>query len=194
LLKILVLLVAVSPLFIRCTTTPSHAKSAPPPPKKQQVNIDSIPREPQVTHIASGDPTSQIARVVSYSYLDIEDYEEDTLTRAHSFQMMPGYARYLWKYDPHPKVILTKKQVHRLLTIINSPRSYEKVRSTCYSPRNCFCFYNSKKEIIGYIQVCFESGRLYAVPDFKGTESGTLSKSGIKRLRNFCLSAGITVR
>lgn len=136
----------------------------------------------------------QITRIVSYSYLDMEDYEEDTFSRAPSFQMMPGYSRYLWKYDPHPKVILSKKQIRRLLAIINAPKTYKKIKSTCYSPRNCFCFYNAKKEIIGYYQVCFESSRLYSVPDFKGSTSGTLSESGIKRLRNFCLSAGIMVR
>ena len=35
---------------------------------------------------------------------------------------------------------------------------------------------------------------LISIPAFKGSESGTLSESGVKRLRNFCLSAGITAR
>ena len=193
--KIQVLLLSLSPLLYGCTNASSHNKTTPPAAKKPRVNIDSIAREPQVTHIESGVIGPQkISRVVSYSYLDIEDYEEDTLSKAASFQIMPGYARYLWKYDPHPKVVLTKRQIRRLLAIINSPKTYKNVKSTCYSPRNCFCFYNAKKEIVGYYQVCFENNRLYCVPDFKGSESGTLSESGAKRLKNFCLSAGITVR
>jgi len=192
--KLPALILSLYPLFTGCSGTPSQARTTPPVAKKLHVKVDSLTREPQVTNIVSGNPRSQITRVVSYSYLDVEDYEEDTFTRAPSFQMMPGYARFLWKYDPHPKVVLTKKQIRRLMAIISVPKSYKKIQSTCYSPRNCFCFYNAKKEIIGYYQVCFENSRLYCVPEFNGSESGTLSESGAKRLRNFCLSAGITVR
>jgi hypothetical protein len=196
LVKIPFLLVSLSPLLIGCTNASPHDKSknAPPVAKRPHARIDSLSREPQTANIGSGEINAQITRVVSYSYLDIEDYEEDTFSKAPSFQMMPGYSRFLWKYDPHPKVILTKKQTRRLLAIINTPKTYKKIKSNCYSPRNCFCFYNAKKEIIGYYQVCFESSRLFSVPAFKGSESGTLSESGVKRLRNFCLSAGITAR
>ena len=178
-----------------CNTTTAHSKTTPPPAKKKpHVIVDSVAVEPQTTHIAYGDLRAQVTRVVSYSYLDVEDYEEDTFSKAPLLQMMPGYSRVGWKYDPRPKVVLTKKQVHRLLTILSAPKTYKQVKSTCYSPRNCFCFYNAKKEIIGYYQVCFDNGRLISVPAFKGSESGTLSESGVKRLRNFCLSAGITAR
>jgi hypothetical protein len=191
-----VVMVSLAAGLAGCTNASPHSnsKTTPAHAKKPPVKIDSISREPQATNIGDGELGSKITRVVSYSYLDIEDYEEDTFSKAPSFQMMPGYSRFLWKYDPHPKVILTKKQTHRLLAIINTPKTYKKIKSNCYSPRNCFCFYNAKKEIIGYYQVCFESSRLFSVPAFKGSESGTLSESGVKRLRNFCLSAGITAR
>ena len=178
-----------------CNTTTAHSKNAPLSIKKKpHAGVDSVAVEPQTTHIAYGDLPARVTRVVSYSYLDVEDYEEDTFSRAPMLQMMPGYARAGWKYDPHPKVVLTKRQIRRLLAILNAPKTYKQVKSTCYSPRNCFCFYNAKKEIIGYYQVCFESSRLISIPAFKGSESGTLSESGVKRLRNFCLSAGITAR
>lgn len=196
--KLPVLVLALSPFLTRCTNASSHennGKPVTPAVKKAHPRrVDSLSSEPQITHIASGNLETQIARVVSYSYLDIEDYEEDTFTKAPTFQMMPGYSRYFWKYDPHPKVILTRKQWHRLLAIISAPATYKPVNSNCLSPRNCFCFYNKRKEIIGYYQVCFENGRLISVPSFKGSESGTFSESGVKRLRKFCLSAGITCR
>jgi hypothetical protein len=126
----------------------------------------------------------------------VEDYEEDTFSRAPSFQMMPGFVRPLWKYDAHPKVVLTKKQTRKLLTIISSPLTYKPIRSNCLSPRNCFCFYNAKKEIIGYYEVCFDNGRLISVPSFpgSGSGSGTLSDLGVRRLKSFCRSNGITAR
>src|SRR6266404_510827 len=151
-LKLPVLILALSPFFIGCTNASSHENAPASTPAKSQkkkppVKVDSLVSEPQVTHIASGNLKTQIARVVSYSYLDVEDYEEDTFSRAPTFQMMPGFSRFLWKYDPHPKVILTKKQTRKLLAIIGSPKTYKPIHSTCYSPRNCFCFYNAKKEI-----------------------------------------------
>jgi hypothetical protein len=188
------LLLCLSPFFSGCNNASSHGNTKPPAIKKPPVPIDSLAGEPQVTNIRSGKSGSPIVRVVSYSYLDVEDYEEDTFTRASSFQMMPGFSRYGWKYDPHPKVVLTRKQIRRLLAIISSPKTYKPIRSNCYSPRNCFCFYNAKKEIVGYYKVSFEEGRLFAVPGFNGSESGTFSASGVKRLRNFCRSAGITCR
>ncbi|HEY4337413.1 MAG TPA: hypothetical protein VGM89_15990 [Puia sp.] len=192
-----VLTLALAPFLTRCTNASSH-EQAPAPPraavKKAHPKSDSLVSEPQVTHIASGNISAQVSRVVCYSYLDMEDYEEDTLTKGATFQMMPGFSRYLWKYDAHPKVILTKRQTHKLLAILSSPKTYKPIRSSCRSPRNCFCFYNKKKEIIGYYQVSFESGRLIAVPGFAGSDSGTFTEQGLKRLRNLCLSAGITVR
>ena len=196
LVKIPLLLLSLSPLFMGCNTTTAHSKNAPLAIKKKPhtAGADSVTVEPQTTHIAYGDLSARTTRVVCYSYLDVEDYEEDTFSRGPLLQMMPGYSRAGWKYDPHPKVILTKKQIRRLLAILNTPKTYKQVKSTCYSPRNCFCFYDTKKEIIGYYEVCFENSRLVAVPGFKGSQSGTLSESGAKRLRNFCLSAGITAR
>jgi hypothetical protein len=192
-----VLVIALAPFLTRCTNAASH-ENAPGPTKHATKNpspkSDSLSTEPQITHIVTENINSQVARVVSYSYLDIEDYEEDTFSRAPTFQMMPGFSRYLWKYDPHPKVVLTKRQTRKLLTIISSPKTYRPIPSTCRTPRNCFCFYNKKKEIIGYYEVSFESARLIAVPGFPGSESGTLSESGLKKLRTFCRSAGITAR
>ena len=192
-----VLTIALAPFFSGCTNASSHETTSipsKPTAKKTSPKPDSLAVEPQVSHIASGNISSQVSRVVCYSYLDIEDYEEDTLTKAPMFQMMPGFSRYLWKYDPRPKVVLTKRQTRRLLAILSSPKTYRPVQSTCRSPRNCFCFYNKKKEIIGYCEVSFENGRLIAVPGFPGSDSGTFSESGLKRLRSFCRSAGITAR
>ena len=198
------LVVALAPFLTGCTNASSHEKSPVPgkpvaktadkPAAKVHPKPDTLTTEPQITHIAAGNLKTQITRVVSYSYLDIEDYEEDTFSRAPTFQMMPGFSRFMWKYDPHPKVVLTRKQTHRLLTIIGSPKTYDPIKSACRSPRNCFCFYNKKKEIIGYYEVCFENGRLIAVPEFPGSESCTLSETGLKQLRRFCRSAGITAR
>jgi len=195
-----VLTLALAPFLTRCTNAASHEKtpispkSTPAAAKKTTPKPDTLAVEPQSTHIASGNFNSQVSRVVCYSYLDIEDYEEDTLTKAPMFQMMPGFSRYLWKYDPHPKVVLTKKQTRKLLAIVSSPKTYKALQSTCRSPRNCFCFYNKKKEIIGYYEVSFESGRVIAVPGFPGSESGTFTATGLKKLRSFCRSAGITTR
>ncbi|HEY4111966.1 hypothetical protein [Puia sp.] len=192
--KLPVLILALLPFLTRCTNASSHETPVKPAVKKSHPKRDSLSSEPQINHIASGNLGSRISRVVCYSYLDIEDYEEDTFTRAPSFQMMPGFSRFFWKYDPHPKVVLTKKQTRRLLAIISTPRTYKPISSSCRSPRTCFCFYNKKKEIIGYYEVCFENSRLIAVPNFHGSESGTLSEQGAKRLRSLCLSAGISVR
>jgi len=199
--KLPVLALALAPFFTHCTNASSHErqenheKPVKPAVKKPRTKTDSLAGEPQITHFAGGENwTAQIARVVSYSYLDVEDYEEDTFTRASSFQMMPGFSRPLWKYDPHPKVVLTKKQVRKLLAIISSPLTYKPIHSNCYSPRNCFCFYNAKKEIIGYYQVCFDNSRLVSVPNLSGSESGTFSEIGGRRLKSFCRSAGITAR
>jgi hypothetical protein len=195
--KLPALVLLCAPFLIRCTNASSHEKAlAPPKPaiKKHQPAPDSLIAEPQITHIAHGDLRSQISRVVCYSYLDIEDYEEDSFTRASTFQMMPGFSRPLWKYDPHPKVVLTKKQTRKLLAILGAPATYKTIHSHCLSPRNCFCFYNNKKEIIGYYEVSFENGREISIPNFEGSGSGTLSEKGLKRLRSFCRSAGITAR
>jgi hypothetical protein len=196
--KIPILTLALAPFLTRCTNASSHEKTPVPPKpavvKKAHPKADSLVSEPQITHIASGNLSAQISRVVCYSYLDMEDYEEDTLSKGANFQMMPGFSRYLWKYDPHPKVVLTKRQTHKLLAILNSPKTYKPIRSSCRSPRNCFCFYNKKKEIIAYCEVSFENNRLIAVPGFPGSESSTLSESGAKKLRSLCRVAGITVR
>lgn len=195
-----VITLALAPFLTRCTNAASHEKTPISPKstaaaaKKTTPKPDTLAVEPQSTHIASGNFNALVSRVVCYSYLDIEDYEEDTLTKAPMFQMMPGFSRYLWKYDPHPKVVLTKKQTRKLLAIISSPKTYKPLQSTCRSPRNCFCFYNKKKEIIGYYEVSFESGRLIAVPGFPGSESGTFTATGLRKLRSFCRSAGITTR
>ena len=194
-----ILVLALASFLARCTNASSHerqenSKPSKPAVKKPRIRTDSLAAEPQLTHFAGGNIKPQIARVVCYSYLDVEDFEEDTFTRASSIQIMPGFSRPLWKYDPHPKVVLTKKQTRKLLAIISAPQSYKPLRSNCYSPRNCFCFYNAKKEIIGYYQVCFENGRLISMPYFPGSDSGTFSESGVRRLKTFCRSAGITAR
>jgi len=195
-----VLTLALAPFLTRCTNASSHEN--PPSPHKPAATKkanpapqpDSLAVEPQTTHITSGNLAAQTSRVVCYSYLDMEDYEEDTLTKGPNYQMMPGFSRFLWKYDPHPKVVLTKRQTRKLLAIMNSPKTYRPIHSSCRSPRNCFCFYNKKKEIIAWCEVSFENSRLIAVPGFPGSESGTFSETGAKKLRTLCRSAGITVR
>src|ERR1700749_5110219 len=102
LIRLPALLLLCAPFLTRCTNASSHEKApAPPKPagKKHQPTPDSLISEPQITHIAHGDLRCQSTRVVCYSYLDIEDYQEDTFTRASNFQMMPRFSRPLWKYD-----------------------------------------------------------------------------------------------
>ena len=80
--KIHVLLLSLSPLFMGCNTTTAHSKNAPLSIKKKpHAGVDSVAVEPQTTHIAYGDLPARVTRVVSYSYLDVEDYEEDTFSR-----------------------------------------------------------------------------------------------------------------
>lgn len=138
-------------------------------------------------------PASNIAKVVSYSFLDVHDYDEDSLIKGQLLRIMPKYDQYLRKGDPHPKVILTGAQIPRLLSIINDPKSYRNVTAFCYSPRNCFCFYNNRNEIVGFYEVCFECTRMESVPAFKASKKGGLTDDAADRLKKFCLAAGITV-
>jgi len=99
-IKLPALILALAPFLTRCTNAASHENSPNPSKpaavKKTHPKPDSLSTEPQTTHIADGKISSQITRVVCYSYLDVEDYEEDTFTRAPTFQMMPGFSRFLW--------------------------------------------------------------------------------------------------
>jgi len=72
--KLPVLVLALSPFLTRCTNASSHennGKPIPPAVKKTRPRrVDSLSSEPQITHIASGNLETQIARVVA-SAVDI---------------------------------------------------------------------------------------------------------------------------
>ena len=124
---------------------------------------------------------------------DLDEEEDDTMNRGQLLQMMPGYAQYLRKNDPRPKVILTGEKIPRLLSIINDPKTYKNGSAFCYNPRNFFCFYNSRNEIIAYYEVCFECGKFDARPEIKTRKKDPgFREAGLNRLSKFCRAAGIS--
>ena len=163
-------------------------------PKK---TTDSIAPESQLTRIDHAKrahfPESEVSKAVAYSFLDDHDYEDDSLTKGQLLPIMPDYSQYLWKYDRHPKVRLNRRQARHLLSIINDPKNYGVGAAFCYSPRNCFCFYDAKNEIIGFYELCFECSRIESIPQFTSSRKGGLSDKGVRELKRFCQAAGVTV-
>lgn len=172
----------------RKTTTSQSRPSARP---------DTVTAESQRMNLDKGKKTlflsSGVTKVVSYSFLDIHDYEFDSVLKGQLLRVMPEYSQYLRKDDPHPKTILMKSDMQKLLGIINTENTYTRGVTSCYFPRNCFVFYNSKDEIIGYYEICFECGRISSFPEFKLARKGGLSDIGLSRLRSFCQRTRITI-
>jgi hypothetical protein len=160
---------------------------------------DSIYVESQVVNFGKGKyniflKRKDVNRTVEYSYLDVHDYEDDTFTKGPILQIMPKVTEFSWKYDPKPKVVLTNEQAAELLSIINDPNNYKFGRAFCFFPRNCFCFYNSKNEIIGFLEVCFECSQIESFPRFKNARKGDLTDQCSEKLSKLCKLAGATVR
>jgi hypothetical protein len=160
----------------------------PAKPRSVASRVGTVTQEPQTTHFSKNKkgrfPDSGIVRAVGYSFLDEE--EDDTTNRGQLITIMPRYAQYLNRKDPHPKAILTRPQTQELLAIINDPGNYSNTRAECDNPRNCFCFYNSKNEIVGWYEVCFECGVINCIPEFTVCRKGGLTDRGVDRLKAFC--------
>ena len=176
----------------------SQAKHDPPKNSAAQTHkVDTVTREPQVVRFNKTKKNTFLdagaVRVVSYSFLDVHDYEMDSSDCGQLLSIMPNYDQYLSKKDRHPKIVLTRSQTQKLLSIINNPESYSNTAAFCDYPRNCFCFYNSKNEIIGWYEVCFECARIASIPEFKLCRKGGLNDRGLNKLKKFCTSANITV-
>lgn len=155
-----------------------------------QKSADTVAAEPQMVYFPKTFPASGISKVVSYSFLDEE--EDDTSARGQLLQIMPNYTQYLRKDDRRSKVVLTGGQVSRLLSIVNTPGTYKLGAAFCYNPRNCFCFYNNRNEIIGFYEICFECSRMVAMPELNiSRKGGGLTDSGAARLAAFCRSIGV---
>jgi hypothetical protein len=163
-------------------------------PKQPEVKkADTVAAEPQKVNFAKKFPRRDIAKVVSYSFVDEEaDGLSDT---GQLLQMFPGYAQYLRKNDPRPKVFLNEAQISKLLSIVNNPKTYKRGSAMCYNPRNLFCFYNSRNEIVAYYEICFECGKFDARPALTDTLKDIgLSEPGAGALDKFCRSAGISMK
>jgi len=172
----------------RKTTTSESRPSARPDTVAAESQKMHLDKEKKALFLPSG-----AAKVISYSFLDIHDYEFDSALKGQLLRVMPEYSQYLRKDDPHPKTILTKSETQKLLCIINTANTYARGGASCYFPRNCFVFYNSKDEITGYYEICFECGRISSFPEFKLARKGGLSDFGLAQLRSFCQRTGITV-
>ncbi len=192
------LLLLVVQLCLCCSGKRSKNAAGSPGPIAHKEGTDTISYEPQKVNFSKTQknsfPGSNIEKVISYSFLDVHDYEDDSMSKGQLLQIMPDYDQYTWKNDPHPEISLTKRDISKLLTIINDPKNYGFGASFCYFPRNCFCFYNGKNEIIGFYEICFECARIQSIPEFKISRKGGLTDKGAHELRNFCTSAGITLR
>ncbi len=164
------------------------------PPEAKQA--DTVAAESQKINFAKKFPRAGISKVVSYSFLDEEaDLFEDTLNKGQFLQMFPGYAQYLRKNDPRPKVYLKGAQIAKLLSIIHDPKTYKHGSAMCYNPRNLFCFYNDRNEIVAWYEVCFECSKFDARPALTDTLKDIgLSQRGANELDKFCRSAGITIK
>ena len=164
-----------------------------PPGAKQ---ADTVTAESQKIRLAKKFPRTGISKVVSYSFMDEEeDVFEDSLNIGQLLQMFPGYSHYLRKNDPRPKVFLKGAQIAKLLSIINNPKTYKHGSAMCYNPRNLFCFYNDRNEIVSWYEVCFECSKFDARPALTDTLKDIgLSQRGADALDKFCRSAGITIK
>jgi hypothetical protein len=92
-------------------------------------------------------------------------------------------------------VVLSKGQIDELLGIIHDPKSYRLGAAFCYNPRNCFCFYNSKNELIAWYEVCFECSRFDSRPAAADPKKRLgLTQGAMDRLDKLCRSAGIATR
>src|SRR5450631_1479797 len=156
---------------------------------RHKIMADTVVFEPQKTVIEKKKHRffldSNVVRAVSYSFLDVHDYEDDSMSRGRIVQIMSNYDQFLWKYDPHPVISLKRTQSIQLLSIINNPNNYGYGASFCYYPRNCFCFYNSKNEIIGFYEICFECNRVQSLPEFQICKRGGLNEHGTNVLKEF---------
>jgi hypothetical protein len=164
-----------------------------PPTNPQSAKADTIPAESQKINFARTFPKDNIAKVVSYSYLDVE--EDDTTNRGQVLQIFPNFTEYANKNNKRPKVVLTAKETRDLLAIINDPRTYKFGAAFCYNPRNCFCFYNSKNEIVAWYEVCFECSRFESLPAVADPKKEIgLTQAATDKLEKLCQSAGIATQ
>ena len=191
-------ILALLPALIGCKGDPGKPSGNKAPDKQAApATPAAVTPEPQSVNFTKTKgnlfPDKNIVKAVSYSFLDVHDYELDSSNRGQLLMIMPNYDQYLKKDDPHPKVILTKAQTQRLLALINDPGIYSNTCAECYSPRNCFCFYNDRNEIVGWYELCFECGRIMSIPEFRLCKKGGLTDKGLDRLKQFCTSARITV-
>lgn len=185
-------------LFVSCRHRPgAPTTAAQPVVQRPQKTTDTITAESQLVRFDRAKHThflgSAVSGAVAYSFLDVHDYEDDSMTKGQLLRIMPNDDQYLWKYDPRPKVRLDKAQAHQLLAIINDPRNYSLGAAFCDFPRNCFCFYDSQNRMIGFYELCFECARVQSIPEFTISRKGGLSDRGVAAFRKFCLAAGITM-
>ncbi len=135
--------------------------------------------------------SKELDSVIGYTYLYFHDYEDDTLSKGSLLKIIPNKEEYIWRYDQKPKVALTSNQISTLLSIINNPKHYDFGKAFCFYPRNCFTFYNKKKQIIGYYEICFECLQIESRPAFINSKSGRLTKEGNALLIDFCRGIGL---
>lgn len=101
-----------------------------------------------------------VEKVIIYSFLDVHDFEDDTLSKGPLIQIMPNWFEYAWKYDSNPFVILNKKDTKALLSIINQPKKYVSGKSFCFYPRNIFVFTMIKKKSWGIMKYALNVSKL----------------------------------
>ena len=166
------------------------------PAKRQSPDAgksDTFAAESLKEHYPREFPRSQIAKVVSYAFLF--DESDDSSLRGQHLEIMPGYVKFLRKSDSHAKLILNKKQIADLLSIIQDSKTYRSNHADCDYPRNIFCFYNDRNEIIAFYEICFECGRFNAYPFLTDSNKRIgLSQTGGDRLERFCRSAGVVTK
>ncbi len=126
-----------------------QAKHDPPKSSAAQTReVDTVTREPQIVRFNKTKKNifldAGAVKAVSYSFLDVHDYEMDSSDCGQLLSIMPDYDQYLSKRDRHPKIILTRSQTQKLLFIINDPGNYSNTAAFCYSQETAFVFITAK--------------------------------------------------
>ncbi len=84
---------------------------------------------------------------------------------------------------------LSKKQVARLTTILNDPRSYKMPFASCFIPHHALLLYDAKNKPVAQVSICFMCERLALEPGKPSARS--LSTKGQAALQKLCRDLGL---
>lgn len=101
---------------------------------------------------------NEVKQVDVYAYFNRTLWEEEDRKDYRHFTNFENNDVLIKEKYLKNKISLSKDQINKLRE--NFKDCYDGITEACYDPRHLFVFYNSKNQIIGHIEICFECSNI----------------------------------